>query len=221
MPKQLLCALAGLLLTGHVTAETRYITDTTYVPMRSGPGNEYRILHRGLKTGTPLELLEDDAGNGFSKVKNGEQEGYIPSQYLMPNQPAFRQLPTALEKNRQIEEENRTLAQKLVEWNNQLEAVTAKLVTTQDQLSGQQIEMKRLREISEEPLAMDRRNRQLVEESERLKSQLQVLQAENHQLLRDSSLRWYLFGGGTVVMGILLGLFLPMLRIRKKQSNWV
>ena len=220
-PNQLLCALMGLLLTGHVVAQTRYIIDITYVPMRSGPGNEYRILHRGLKTGTSLELLEEDSGNGFSKVRNGEQEGYIPSQYLMITQPAFRQLPAVLEKNRQIELDNKALVDKLAQRDSQLAEVNAQLVSTQDQLSGQQIEMKRLRDISEEPLALDRRNRQLMVESEHLKSQLQVLQAENHQLLRDSSLRWYLFGGGTVVLGILLGLFLPRLRIPKKQSNWV
>ena len=74
-----LTTLLVLLMTGQVTAQTRYITDINYVPMRTGPGNEYRIIHRGLRTGTALVLLEENAGNGFSRVRNGEQEGFVPT----------------------------------------------------------------------------------------------------------------------------------------------
>lgn len=221
MQKQLLAVLFGLLWFGHASAETRYVTDITYVPMRTGPGNEYRIVHRGLKTGTALALLEENSGNGFSKVKNGDQEGYVPTQYLMKNTPAFRQLPAALDRTRKVEVENKELEKLLVERDSQLEEVTSQLGKTEDKLSRQQVEMKRLQDISAEPLAIDRRNLQLVEENERLKNQLQVLQAENRQLVRDTSLRWYLFGGGTILLGIILGLFLPMLKFRKKESAWV
>ncbi|MFK0572219.1 TIGR04211 family SH3 domain-containing protein [Endozoicomonas sp.] len=199
----------------------RYVTDITYVPMRTGPSNEYRIVHRGLKTGTALVLLEEDSGNGFSKVKTGDQEGYVPSQYLMNNPPAFRQLPAALDRTRKVEAENKELGKLLVERGSQLEEVTSELGKTEDKLNRQQVEMKRLQDISAEPLAIDRRNQQLVEDNERLKNQLQVLQAENRQLVRDTSLRWYLFGGGTILLGIILGLFLPMLKFRKKESAWV
>ena len=87
--KKWLTVLLGLLMVGQLAAQTRYITDTNYVPLRTGPGNEYRIIHRGLKTGTALVVLEDDAGNGFSRVLSGEQEGFIPTQYLMDDPPAF------------------------------------------------------------------------------------------------------------------------------------
>lgn len=221
MHKQWLAVLLGFLWIGQVAAETRYITDITYVPMRTGPGNEYRIIHRGLKTGTPLVLLEEDSGNGFSKVKNGDQEGFVPTQYLMENPPAFRQLPAAQDRARKIEADNKALVQQLNERDARLNEVTSELDKAENKLENQQEEMKRLLDITAEPLAIDRRNQQLVEENERLKNQLQLVQAENRQLVRDRSLRWYLSGGGTILMGILLGLFLPMLKIRKKESAWV
>lgn len=221
MHKQWLAVLLVFLWIGQVAAETRYITDITYVPMRTGPGNEYRIIHRGLKTGTPLVLLEEDSGNGFSKVKNGDQEGFVPTQYLMENPPAFRQLPAAQDRARKIEADNKALVQQLNERDARLNEVTSELDKAENKLENQQEEMKRLLDITAEPLAIDRRNQQLVEENERLKNQLQLVQAENRQLVRDRSLRWYLSGGGTILMGILLGLFLPMLKIRKKESAWV
>lgn len=208
-------------MTGQVTAQTRYITDINYVPMRTGPGNEYRIIHRGLRTGTALVLLEENAGNGFSRVRNGEQEGFVPTQYLMDRPPAFRQLPAALEQAQKVAADNQTLEKMLDEREGQLRDATVELEKAKERWQQQQIEMKRLADISAEPLAIERRNQQLVEENEQLKNQLQVLQVENHQLAKDTSLRWYLFGGGTIVLGILLGLFLPMLKVRKKESAWV
>ena len=214
-------ALLVLLMAGQVAAQMRYITDVNYVPMRTGPGNEYRILHRGLRTGTALVLLEEDAGNGFSRVKNGEQEGFVPTQYLMDKPPAFRQLPAALEQARKAEVDNQKLEQMLDQREGQLRDATLELTKAEERWQQQQIEMKRLADISAEPLAIERRNQQLVEENEQLKNQLQVLEVENRQLAKDTSLRWYLFGGGTIVLGILLGLFLPMLKVRKKDSAWV
>ena len=208
-------------MTGQVTAQTRYITDINYVPMRTGPGNEYRIIHRGLRTGTALVLLEENAGNGFSRVRNGEQEGFVLTQYLMDRPPAFRQLPAALEQAQKVAADNQTLEKMLDEREGQLRDATVELEKAKERGQQQQIEMKRLADISAEPLAIERRNQQLVEENEQLKNQLQVLQVENHQLAKDTSLRWYLFGGGTIVLGILLGLFLPMLKVRKKESAWV
>ena len=216
-----LTTLLVLLVTGQVTAQTRYITDINYVPMRTGPGNEYRIIHRGLRTGTTLVLLEEDAGNGFSRVRNGEQEGFVPTQFLMDRPPAFRQLPAALEQAQKVAADNQTLEKVLDEREGQLRDATVELEKAKERWQQQQIEMKRLADISAEPLAIERRNRQLVEENEQLKNQLQVLQVENHQLNKDNKLRWFLTGGGTIVLGILLGLFLPMLKVRKKESAWV
>ena len=216
-----LTTLLVLLVTGQVSAQTRYITDINYVPMRTGPGNEYRIIHRGLRTGTALVLLEEDAGNGFSRVRNGEQEGFVPTQFLMDRPPAFRQLPAALEQAQKVAADNQTLEKVLDEREGQLRDATVELEKAKERWQQQQIEMKRLADISAEPLAIERRNRQLVEENEQLKNQLQVLQVENHQLNKDNKLRWFLTGGGTIVLGILLGLFLPMLKVRKKESAWV
>ncbi|MEX1236901.1 MAG: hypothetical protein WD994_01390, partial [Pseudomonadales bacterium] len=50
-----------LLVPALSAAATVYIRDTLYVPLRGGQSSEYRILHRGVKSGTPLELIEENA----------------------------------------------------------------------------------------------------------------------------------------------------------------
>ena len=213
--------LAALLLSGQVLAESRYVTDIIYVPMRAGPGNQFRIIHRGLKTGTELTLLEQEAGNGFSKIKNGDQEGFVRTQYLASDVPAMRLLPGVQEKAKKSVAESQALRQELSVREGQLQELTSQLSGTEEQLSEQKMEMRRVQEITADPMAIDRRNKQLIEENQQLKNQVQVLQAENNQLVRDSSIKWYLYGGGTILLGIILGLFLPMLRVRKKPSDWV
>ncbi|MEQ8801570.1 MAG: peptide-binding protein, partial [Haliea sp.] len=53
----LIISLLALLLTETVQAQdVRYISDTQYVPVRSGAGNEFRIVHRGIPSGTRLTV---------------------------------------------------------------------------------------------------------------------------------------------------------------------
>ncbi|WP_252179425.1 TIGR04211 family SH3 domain-containing protein [Endozoicomonas sp. 4G] len=221
--------LSGLVLLGSmaqaepVQPETRYVTDVVYVPLRTGPGNQYRILHRGLKTGLSMKVLEADAGEGFSKVKTADGlEGYIPSQYLVAEQPARERLPKVLGEVSQLTKENTALKSELSAAENELSGVQTSLKETTGLLDDKTSEFIALREATAEPLALDRRNKQLMEENLQLKNRIEVVEAENNQLARSTSMRWYLYGGGTIMIGILLGLFLPMIRFRRKpSSDWI
>lgn len=42
--------------TGVLAADIRYISDTQYIPLRTGPGNDYRVIHNGLPSGTRLKV---------------------------------------------------------------------------------------------------------------------------------------------------------------------
>ncbi|WOG25968.1 TIGR04211 family SH3 domain-containing protein [Endozoicomonas sp. 8E] len=228
LPK-LFLSLSGLVLLGSmvqaepVQAETRYVTDVVYVPMRSGPGNQYRILHRGLKTGLKMTVLEADAGEGFSKVRMADgSEGYIPRQYLVAEQPARERLPKVLANVSRLSKENTALKSELSATENELNNVKGSLQETTGLLDDKTSQFIALREATADPQALDRRNKQLMEENLQLKNRIEVVEAENNQLIRSSSMRWYLYGGGTIIIGVLLGLFLPMIRFRKKPaSDWV
>ena len=224
--KSLALALLTMMSVGNtdiVQAEERYITDIVYVPLRAGPGNEYRILHRGLRTGTRMTVLEADAGNSYSKVSMSDgTEGFILSQYLVSQTPARERLPKEQEKNKQLNTELAKLRVELKQKESELSTKSTDLKNTTRMLDEKTTELVALREATADPLALDRRNKQLMEENLRLKNNLEVIQAENTQLVRNNSIRWYLYGGGTILIGILLGLFLPMVRFKKKPaSDWV
>ena len=224
--KTMMLALVAVWLSGNaaqVQAVDKYVTDVIYVPLRAGPGNQYRILHQGLRTGSRMTVLEENAGEGFTKVRmsNGT-EGFIRTQYLMDLQPARDRLPKEQEKNQQLSAYLKQLQAELQQQETELQSARDSLKKTSAMLDEKTTELVSLREATAEPLALDRRNKQLIEENLRYKNRVEVVEAENAQLVRNNKIRWYLYGGGTILMGILLGLFLPMVKLRKKpSSDWV
>ncbi|MDX2479934.1 MAG: TIGR04211 family SH3 domain-containing protein, partial [Desulfuromusa sp.] len=74
-------------------AETRYISDQLLVTVRSGKGNEYKILET-LPTSTPVTILEED--KPYVKVLTPKgTEGYILNHYVskaLPKSVQIRQL---------------------------------------------------------------------------------------------------------------------------------
>ncbi|WP_194842643.1 TIGR04211 family SH3 domain-containing protein [Endozoicomonas sp. OPT23] len=213
----------SLFLTTPVMAETKYISDVVYVPLRAGPSNQFKILHRGLKTGVRMTVLEADAGNGYSKIRtSGGLEGFIQKHYLVSEEPARTRLPKELEKMAQLEQSIQPLKETLQETNSALQDSESSLDAATRALDEKTSEFIALREATADPQALDLRNKELMEENLQLKNRVEVVAAENSQLVNNTSLRWYLYGGGTVLLGILLGLFLPRLRIqRKTSSDWV
>ena len=92
-----------------VTAATAYISDELTVPLRSGPSNQHRILHRGLPSGTQLETLSVNEEAGFTQIRTTRgTEGWIRTQYLVSEPIAKMRLAAA---QRELSQARSTLAQ--------------------------------------------------------------------------------------------------------------
>ncbi|MCB1796879.1 MAG: TIGR04211 family SH3 domain-containing protein, partial [Candidatus Competibacteraceae bacterium] len=96
-------------LAGPVHAETGYVTDSCTIPIRRGMSTQYKILNMA-PSGTPLQILETNGTEGYTKVKTPEGTvGWILTRYLM-DQPAPRDQVTQLEARiTTLDEENRGL----------------------------------------------------------------------------------------------------------------
>ena len=76
------CPLAlGLLCVAPAAlhAEPGWVKGEVRLNLRPGPSNEYRIIG-GVQTGDRLEVLE--LGSGWTRVRAGDKEGWIPEGYL-------------------------------------------------------------------------------------------------------------------------------------------
>lgn len=212
-----------LLIHGASWAQgVRYISDNQYVPMRSGAGSQFRIVHRGLPSGTKLTLLEEDNENGYSRVKTpGGTEGWILNQYLV-NQPIARdRLAAAEAAQQQLQKQVKDLKRELQETQATLKEVRGQLAGREKKLASTGSELTEIKRISSNAINLDKSNRKLVQDTEVLKSKIEVLQADNRRLLDSESNEAFLNGALAVALGVLITLIVPRIwPKRRPSSSW-
>ena len=212
------------LIGADLHAADRYISDVLQVPLRAGIGNSYRIVHRGLPSGTKLELLEeteDDSGNPWAKVRtDGGLEGWIRGQYLLAEPTAARKLETLTRKLSQLDGNQSQLLdtnEQLEQSNTELSADLARLKEAHDKTTESYVS---LRKLSANAVSLSEQHKVLNENYQILKTRTEVLEAENERLKNSSRYREWIFGAALLIVGIILSLILQSLGKRKRQSEW-
>jgi len=208
----------------HVIAaeEKRYVSDVLYVPMHSGKSTKHRIIHRGLKSGTELILLDYDKEAGFSKVRTAKgTEGWMQNQFLS-NTPIARQLlarerqtsASLREQLNSTSSDNKSINQAHSELKQQVKALLSK----NQQLTN---ELTSIKKISSNAVNLDRNNRELLQNNEMLKIEIAELQSDNARLSDKSDKEWFVRGAFAVALGAFLAWIIPKFKPRQKHSEWV
>ncbi len=208
-----------LVLTGNALAETRYVSDTLEITMRSGKGTSYGIT-RMLRSGTPVEVLEDDKDTGYTQVRTtGGKEGYVLTRFLMKGQAARDRLAEAEKKLAELELENRKMDTAMSALSDEKRALEQELGKLDGHSRSVSQELAEIKRTASSALAIDSENKDLKGRVVALERQLQTLQQEN-EVLKDRTARdWFMVGAAVVLLGIIVGLIIPRIRWRKK-SSW-
>ena len=223
MPRLLTTLLFVLTAAEGFAQEVRYITDTLSVPLRSGQSTEYRILHRGLPSGTRLVVDEVNEESGYSHVTttNGT-EGWILSRFLMSEVPAAVMLGELRAQNQSLLGDDDSLRRRLVELQSNYTKLSAQLETSRTQLETTTDELAELRRVSGNALSLDTNNRRLSQEAEVLKTRIEVLDADNQRLQESNENDAFLNGALAVLIGVMITLLVPRLwPQRRRSSSWV
>ena len=62
----------------HPAGETRYVTDLIFTPIRTGPGGDYRIINKGLPSGTEVMYYGTTEDGVWAEVETrGGTRGYL------------------------------------------------------------------------------------------------------------------------------------------------
>lgn len=209
----------GLVFSANALAEnTRYVTDEFEVTVRTGQGTQHRII-KNLKSGAKVEILQEDADSGYSHIKlSDDTDGWVLSRYLI-DQPIAKDRLTytldQLKKSRVTADELKEQLKTLQNQNESLEKDSSKLGKNKSALEK---ELETIRRVSADQVAIYEENQKLKSELLTLRREIQTVQQENI-VMRDSGARdWFLVGASVCVAGIVLGLFLPNLRFKRKQS---
>lgn len=219
--KHILIALTLLCTASFASAvEIRYVTDTLWLQLRSGPSQEFRIL-KALASGEHLILLEEDEASGYTKVRTDKGlEGWVLTRFL-ENEPVAKE--KLILTNRELEKIKAELETTKTQ-KNEFQAEVEKLKSERSGLGRENTdlekELERIKTISSNALALDEKTKKLTQRNQELEIQVEALTAENSQLSDNRQQTYILYGGGLVIIGILAGLILPSLRSKKNSSSW-
>ncbi|MDV1375194.1 TIGR04211 family SH3 domain-containing protein [Citrobacter freundii] len=182
--------------------EKRYVSDELNTWVRSGPGDNYRLLGT-VNAGEEVELLQTNEATNYAQVRDSSgRTAWIPLKELN-TQPSLRtRVP-------ELENQVKTLTDKLNSIDNTWNQRTADM---QQKVAGS-----------------DGVINSLKEENQKLKNELIVAQkkvnAANLQLddkQRTIIMQWFMYGGGVLGAGLFLGLVLPhLIPRRKRKDRWM
>lgn len=219
--KSITCLLVGLLLSSVAQAKTAYVSDVQFVAIRQGQDNNTPAVERGIKSGTPLEVL--DQNNGYTKVKTPSGNvGWVADYFLSDDQ-------VTREKVIQLQEQLTKLSQSKVDLNKQYSDSQQKVATLtkevadleqdKNQLTQQLTETKSLTAKAE---AIVEKNDNVAYKLETLKQQLAAAQAQANMVQDTNQQKWFAIGAGTLIGGVIIGILIPLTRRKKTSSGtWV
>lgn len=219
---RLLFALCTALLAPlPARAETGYVTDQIQVTLRAGESTRFKIL-KMLPSGTPLEVLGVNQTTHYARVRTADGTvGFIPQEQIQTG-PAARDRVAEMEA-------------RLAALQSAPDTLAAKLGRAQSEQADLQTRYQSLehdKQLLEQQLATIRHASanvlDITNDRERLRIQVADLtraradlEQENRDLRNQTNQRWFMIGAAVLIGGILLGLFLPHLRLgRRRKSAW-
>jgi SH3 domain protein len=204
----LLIALVAPLAIGSGAAaeETAYVSSDLAISLRKTADPTSATL-RGLKSGTRFTIIEGDSGNGFSRIRTEDgAEGWIQSRHISktPNQ----------------------LQQQLTEAQATIDKLRAELERAQSAAAAPQAAPELEPGLAPQTAAVPDNSAALAEENSALKARISALESEPQApepgdgALNEMSARdWFFTGTGVMLLGIVIGLIIPRLRLRRR-SEW-
>ena len=215
MPKKRITGLiVGSLLSATVHSATVYISDIQFVAIREGLDNSTRAVERGLKSGTPLEVLEQS--EGYTKVRTPSgNEGWVADYFLSEDMVSRDQLDALQTRLNKSNETRTEIANALNLSQQKIQSLNN--INTNLQNENQQLKLKlqNAAELSEKAQAIVSQNDDVGYQIESLKQQAAAAVAKSEELQDTTQQKWFMLGASTLFGGLLLGILAPMLRRKK------
>lgn len=194
-----LCIFLLLILLPYAptaAADTNLYSNEPEVPVRSGQGTEYKIISL-LKNGEAVVPLEEDIYWTRVRTATG-REGWVLKRYLssIPSidiDDAFS-LPT---NNNETREQTEKISPMTEQPTNALQPEPN--ATPETLQSPQTEESINPPQFKEQPIGQDK-------ELKELRNKLAEVTMENEVLRKDERIKWFLAGGGVLLIGWIIGL---------------
>lgn len=201
--------------------EVRYVSDKVFIVLHRGPGTEFRWVAK-LTPGTRLKVARTAEEGKWAEVTTDRgTTGWVSTEFLSAQAPAQIKLPAAEAKAEKLSAQNAQLSSELKALQAEQVELLNKINSSDSELGDVSQELANLKKISGKAVQLDTDNRRLVEDSENLRSEVEMLEAENQRLQDKLKSEDFINGALAVLMGVIITLVVPRLwPKRRKSSSW-
>jgi len=209
-----------ILCSAGAFAKTAYVTDELKITLRSGESSTHRIL-RMLPTGERLTVLSSDSANGYSKVRTASgAEGYVLTHQLVDQPVARDRLAAAEAEVKSLKAAPGELSSRLANLTEQHNALMKEHEDLKQSKGQVDQEFAALQRTASNAVRIANERNELRKQVASLTREIEDVKQQNRELENKTAQNWFVIGAGVVVGGIVLGLILPHLRMRRRKSSW-
>ena len=204
----LLSVLSGQL----VYAETRYVSDQLVITLREGMGNRFKVI-KTLPTDSRLEVLSEQDNYLYVRAEDGV-EGYVLKQYISRKKPKTMTIAQLRVELATVNKKMTDLLQSADGSGKELQTVRTRsaelseaLKLSEELLETTKTELLDLQVKSENVVIIDEERQRLKTDLSAVRKELEHLRQENHSILNEAMIKWFLAGGGVMSLGWIAGKF--------------
>jgi SH3 domain protein len=212
-----IAAAAALLLASTAYAEPAWVTDQFEITLRSGPSTN-NAIQLMVSSGTRLEVLERDAESGYTRVMTqGGTEGWVLTRYLMNEASAREQLQTLTGQLTSANTRGSSLDSQLNAIKGEYDSASRQIATLEREKAAVEKELAEIKRTAANVLAISDQNKSLMDELAAAQIRADTLEQENRVLASQTTRYWFATGGLVLVVGLVLGLWLPRINWRRRR----
>lgn len=208
--------LSLLLITSIARPESRWVSDQFEVMLRTGPSTD-NAIQLMVDSGTELEVLERDADSGYTRVRTGGgTEGWVLTRYLMSEPSAREQLNRLTSQLTDASTRGSSLNSQLLAIRAQYNTAQRQIATLEKEKAKVEEDLAEIRRTAANVLSINDQNKDLRQQLMDSDIKVDTLAQENRGLMSQTKRYWFMSGALVLVVGIILGLWLPRIRWQRR-----
>ncbi|MEM1173981.1 MAG: TIGR04211 family SH3 domain-containing protein [Pseudomonadota bacterium] len=197
-------------------AQSAWVSDQFEITLRTGPSTS-NAVRMSLGSGMRLEVLQRDDETGYTQVRTpGGTEGWVLTRYLMNEASAREQLQELTAQLTSAASEGSSLEAQLAALRGEYQDANRTINSLENDKQQLEQDIAEIRRTAANALSLDSQNRDLRDKLADAEIQVATLEQENRTLSGQSNRYWFMTGSGVIIVGIILGLCLPRLKMPRR-----
>ncbi len=213
-----LLGLSCLLLAHAAYAAPAWVTDQFEITLRSGPSTS-NAIQMMVDSGMQLDVQERDADTGYSRVVTpGGTEGWVLTRYLMNEPSAREQLGQLTSQLTDATSLGSSMNNQLAAIRGEHEAATQKIASLERENQALETELAEIKRTAANVLSINDQNTKLMSDLTDAQIRADGLEEQYRQMSNQSTRYWFMSGALVLIVGIILGIWLPRVRWKRRSG---